>query len=198
MSSNDPLRRLAVAMVCCPHLVVLAGCKQKMSEQPRAETYEKAEFFSDQVSARSLAEGAIPRGHMPQETELHTGKRDGTFVNGFPMRLNEQLLLRGRDRFNAFCAPCHDRAGTGRGIVVQRGFRAPESFHTARLRDLSEGYLFDVVTSGFGRMPAFSTQLGLRDRWAVVAYVRALQLSQNATLADVPAESRATLETRSP
>ena len=111
-----------------------------------------------------------------------------------PVAVSGAVLARGRERYNVFCSPCHDRVGTGNGMIVQRGYRQPPSFHDSRLRGEPDGYFFDIMTNGFGVMPNYAQQIPVADRWAITLYLRALQLSQDATLADVPAEKRATLD----
>jgi mono/diheme cytochrome c family protein len=128
------------------------------------------------------------------DDHLYTGKVDGQLATTFPIPVTAPLLLRGQERFNVFCAPCHGRTGLGDGMVVRRGFRAPVSFHDPRLRQAPPGYIFDVITNGFGAMPDYSAQVPVADRWAIAAYLKALQLSRNATIEDVPADRRGELD----
>ena len=125
---------------------------------------------------------------------LYTGKVNGTPANLFPMAVTNEVMARGQERFNVFCSPCHGPTGEGNGMVVQRGFRKPPSFHDDRLRNAAAGYFFDVMTHGFGAMQDYASQVPVTDRWAIAAYIRALQLSQRATIADVPADRRADLD----
>lgn len=171
----------------------LAGCRQDMHDNPRHEPLEASRVFADESAARPLVEGTVPRGHLNADDFLYTGKVDGMPVAEFPFAITRKELDRGEDRFNVYCAPCHSRLGDGRGMVVQRGYRQPPSFHIDRLRDAPPGYVFDVITNGFGVMPDYRAQLTVEDRWAVVAYLKALQLSQNATMADVPEAERGKL-----
>jgi len=173
------------------------GCYQKMADQPRAETYEQSEFFEDGLSARPRVPGTVARGELRADKALHTGKQDGSPIISFPIDVDREVLLRGRERFGIFCTPCHDAAGTGRGIVVQRGFRQPTSFHVERLRNAPVGYYFDVISNGFGTMSSYAAQVPVHDRWAIIAYIRALQYSQNAREGDVPPDERERLEERS-
>jgi hypothetical protein len=136
----------------------------------------------------------VARGELDLDPPFTTGRIGDGFVSEVPLPVTRPLLLRGRERYDIFCAPCHDRVGTGDGMIVRRGYRRPPSFHIDRLRNESDGYLFDVTTRGFGQMPGYAAQVPVRDRWAIVAYVRALQLSQHAPLADVPAPERDRLE----
>jgi mono/diheme cytochrome c family protein len=175
-------------------LVLASACRQDMHDAPRYEAYEKSDFFADGRSSRPLVAGTVARGHLHAPTPENTGKVGTGFVATIPVPVTLALVQRGRQRFEIYCSPCHGLSGRGDGMVVRRGFRAPTSFHDARLRGQPDGYFFDVMTSGFGAMPDYAAQVAIPDRWAVVAYIRALQLSQNATLADVPADKRATME----
>jgi hypothetical protein len=157
-----------------------------MHNQPKYRPLRGAAFFADGSSARPLVEGTVARGTLQEDAAFFTGKTGNTPVKELPVAVDERLLSRGQDRYNVFCTPCHDAAGTGRGMVVQRGYRQPPSFHDERLRTADAGYFFDVMTNGFGAMPDYRAQLPARDRWAVVAYIRALQLSQHADKADIP------------
>ena len=182
-------------MVACAALALLvAGCRQKMTDQPRYEAYEGSSFFADGRSMRPPVEGAIARGALDLTGVHGTGKQDGKFVAEIPIEVERATVLRGRERFNIYCAPCHDQTGSGRGMIVLRGYPPPPSFHTPALRQAPAGQLFDVITNGYRQMPDYAAQVPVDDRWAIVAYIRALQLSQHATLDDVPAEQRVKLE----
>jgi hypothetical protein len=161
-----------------------------MHDQPRYEPFEKSEFFADRRSARDPVPGTVARGTLTEDAVLETGKENGSFVETFPFPVTLEVMRRGQARYEIFCTPCHGRAGHGNGMVVQRGYRRPPSLHVDRLRNERAGYLFDVITSGFGAMQDYRAQIPVADRWAIVAYVRALQLSQNANLGDVPAAVR--------
>jgi mono/diheme cytochrome c family protein len=165
-----------------------------MHDAPRYEPYEKSDFFPDKRSARPLIAGTVARGQLREPTPETTGKVGAAFVATVPVPVTMDLMRRGQQRYDIFCSPCHGLAGAGDGMVVQRGFRPPTSFHDPRLRAQPDGYIFDVITNGFGAMPDYAAQVSIADRWAVVAYIRALQLSRNATLADVPAERRGELD----
>ena len=167
-------------------LLAAAGCRQDMHNQPKYRGLRGTAFFADGGSARPLIEGTVARGTLQADDAFFTGKTGNATVKELPFAVDEALLTRGQERFNIYCSPCHDATGTGRGMVVQRGFKAPPSFHEDRLRNADAGYYFDVITNGFGAMPDYRMQLAPRDRWAVVAYIRALQLSQNAAASDVP------------
>lgn len=185
------LWRMSVA--CALMLQILAGCVQKMADQPREDTFETSTFFADGMGARQPVAGTVARGSLEDEVVL-TGRRDGQTVREFPLELNEEVLSRGRNRFEIFCTPCHGRVGDGRGMVVKRGFPAPPTYHSERLREAPIGHLFDVVSNGLGRMPRFSDRISPNDRWAIAAYVRALQLSQHAELQDLPPEDRTRIQ----
>lgn len=176
-------------------LVLLAGaCRQDMHDQPKVKPLRPSAFFPDGRSARPLVAGTVARGHVDADLAAASGKRGDAWVQDPPMPVTTTLLARGRERFDIYCAVCHDRAGTGAGMIVLRGFRRPPSFHIDRLRQAPAGYLFDVATNGFGVMSGYAPQVPVGDRWAIVAYVRALQRSQWGTLADVPASERPALE----
>jgi mono/diheme cytochrome c family protein len=136
----------------------------------------------------------VARGQLNADDAFHTGQRDGKLVEELPLPLTRDLLARGRDRYDIYCSPCHDRAGYGAGMIVQRGYKKPPSFHQDRLRDVPVGYLYQAITNGFGVMPSYAVQVREHDRWAIVAYLRALQLSQNARESDVPPEKVPDLE----
>jgi len=167
-----------------------AACRQDMHDAPRYEALEKSDFFGDQRSARPLVEGTVARGQLGEDEVLYTGKAGGVFATQSPVAVDLSLLERGRQRYGIYCTPCHGVAGRGDGMVVRRGYRKPGSFHDDRLRAQPVGYFFDVITNGFGAMSDYAAQVPVRDRWAIVAYIRALQLSQHATIADVPPEQR--------
>jgi hypothetical protein len=164
----------------------LAGCRQDMHDQPRFKPLAKSDFYTDLRSARPPVEGTVARGQLHEDRYFYTGKLGDNAGDSMPFPVNLEVLERGRERYNIYCAPCHSRLGDGNGVVPSRGFpRKPPSFHDPRLRQAPLGYLFDVMTSGFGIMPSYAAQIPARDRWSIVAYIRALQLSQNATRSDV-------------
>lgn len=167
-----------------------AGCRQDMHDQAKAEPLEASDFFADRRSARPVVAGTVARGHLRLDEHLYTGKVNGEYARTFPFAITKEVLERGRERFNIYCSPCHGHLGDGNGMVVQRGFRRPPSYHTDRLREAAPGYFFDVITNGFGTMFDYADRIVPEDRWAIVAYIRALQLSQNADLEMVPAEHR--------
>jgi mono/diheme cytochrome c family protein len=170
-----------------------------MANQPRVEPLEATTLFEDGQAARVPPEGTVPFG-VRENRVLYTGRAaDGSLVEEPPLDVGEDLLVRGRERFDIFCSPCHDRAGTGTGMVVERGFRPlPPSLHLARLREAPVGYFFDVMTHGFGAMSDYASQIPPRDRWAIAAYIRVLQWSQAAPLGVVPPDVRDELEAGRP
>lgn len=179
----------ALALVLC-----CAGCHRDMRDQPRYEPLEASSFFSNDMASRPLVEGTVARGHLNEDEVFFTGKEGDQFVLEVPLEINRELLERGEQRFNIYCSVCHDRTGNGDGMIVQRGFRKPPSLHLERLRNAPAGHFFDVMTNGFGAMPSFRIQVPPQDRWAIAAYIRVLQMSQQASLDDVPPEERAKLE----
>ena len=165
--------------------LILAGCRQDMQDQPRFKPLAESDFYSDQRSARPPVEGTVARGQLHEDTYFYTGKIGANPGDYMPFAVSEDVLSRGRERFNIYCAPCHSRLGDGQGMVVKRGYKQPPTYHQDRLRKAPLGYFFDVMTNGFGAMPDYAAQIQPRDRWCIVAYIRALQLSQNAAQAEV-------------
>jgi mono/diheme cytochrome c family protein len=165
-----------------------------MHDAPRIEAYEANAFFADQRGSRAAPAGTVARGWLRDDEAMHTGKVNGQLVDAIPFQVTHEDLQRGQQRFNIYCSPCHGRLGDGNGMVVQRGLRQAASYHNDRLRQERIGYFFDVATNGFGAMQGYSEQVPVRDRWLIAAYIRALQLSQNAKIDDVPADRRAELE----
>ena len=176
----------------------LAACRQDMHDTPRYEPLEASTFFTDGRGSRTLVANTVARGMLREDEHLYQGKIDGELTDSFPMPVTAEVMARGRERFNVFCAPCHGRTGQGNGMVVQRGFRAPPSFHEERLRTAPVGYFFDVQTNGFGAMADYAAQVPIADRWAIAAFIRALQFSQRATVDDVPPDRRAELDAPTP
>ena len=169
-------------------LAFTAGCRLDMHEQPRQNPLSRSDFYADQRSERPPVEGTVARDELHDDTYFYTGKVGNNPGENMPFPVTREVLERGRERFNIFCAPCHSRVGDGNGMVPSRGFaRKPPSYHIPRLQKAPVGYFFDVITNGFGIMPDYASQIPPQDRWDIVAYIRALQLSQNATMADVPA-----------
>jgi hypothetical protein len=165
-----------------------------MHDAPRLDPLEASTFFADGQAARPYVVNTVARGQLREDDHLYRGRVDGELTDMFPMPVTAEVMARGLERFNVFCSPCHGRTGAGNGMIVQRGFRAPPSMHEERLRTAPVGYYFDVMTNGFGAMQDYSAQVPVTDRWAIAAYIRALQLSQRATVNDVPADRRADLD----
>lgn len=178
-------------------LVLLASgvaCRQDMHDQPKYIPLRPSEFFADGRSERPLIAGTVARGHLNDDSAYFDGKgADGKPIEQFPFPVTKEVIERGQNRYNIYCTPCHDRLGEGNGMVVRRGYRHPPSYHIERLRNAPDGYIYDVITNGFGAMPDYAAQVPVRDRWAIVAYIRALQLSHNASINDVPADQRGQL-----
>jgi mono/diheme cytochrome c family protein len=172
----------------------LAGCRQDMHDQPKYVPLRESTFFLDNRSARPLVPGTVARGQLREDSLLYTGTVNGADATLFPFSIDATAMARGRERFDIFCAPCHGRTGSGDGMVVRRGYRAPPSLHDDRLRTAPVGHFFDVMTNGFGAMPDYAAQISAHDRWAIIAYMRALQLSEHASLADVPVAERGRLD----
>jgi mono/diheme cytochrome c family protein len=157
-----------------------------MHDQPKYRGLRPSALFADGSSARPLVDGTVARGTLQEDEAFFTGRVNKVTVKELPFPVDEKVVDRGQERYNIYCTPCHGQTGAGNGMVVQRGFRPPPSFHSDRLRQADVGYYFDVMTNGFGAMPDYRAQISPRDRWTIVAYIRALQLSQHATAADVP------------
>jgi mono/diheme cytochrome c family protein len=183
-------RAVTAALAC----LVLAACRQDMHDAPSYDPLQASDFFADGRASRTPVANTVARGQLRDDDHLYQGKIDGQLATTFPMPVTADVMARGQERFNVFCSPCHGRTGTGNGLVVQRGFRAPPSYHEERLRQVPVGYLFDVMTNGFGAMSDYAAQVPVADRWAIAAYIRALQFSQRASIADVPVARRAELD----
>jgi mono/diheme cytochrome c family protein len=164
--------------------LVLAGCRQDMHNQPKFVPQRGTSFYADGRSARPQVENTVARNQMHEDEYFYTGIQDGKEGDGLPIPLNTATMERGEERYNIYCTPCHSRVGNGVGMIVQRGYRPAGNFHTDRLRNAPLGHFFSVMTNGYGAMPDYSAQLTPEDRWAIAAYIRALQLSQNAKTSD--------------
>ena len=169
-----------------------SGCelRQAMYDQPRYEPLEASNFFADGLSARQPIEGTMARGQLRFDQHLYAGKVNGELATTLPLTLSKELLERGQNRFNVFCSPCHDRTGRGNGMIVQRGLKQPPNLHEERLREVAIGHFFDVMTNGFGVMYSYASRIPVEDRWAIAAYVRTLQFSQNADFNQLPEEDQ--------
>ena len=183
-------------------LFVVAGltgvaCRQDMHDQPSYSPLESSSFYADGSASRPPIAGTVARGHLREDVELYTGRLPGGSEEpaiAFPFPIDATVMARGQDMFNAYCSSCHGKTGAGDGMVVKRGFSRPPLLTEERLRTLPVGHFFDVITNGIGAMPDHAAQIGVEDRWAIIAYIRALQLSVSASVDDVPAAERARLE----
>ncbi len=180
------MRRAALVAVVLL-IGLLAGCRLDMQVQPYQRPLTESDFYADKRSERPIIEGTVARGHLHSDTYFYTGKVGANDGDYLPFAVTPDVMARGQQRFNIYCSPCHGETGDGNGMIVQRGFKRPPSYHIDRLRKAPIGYFFDVMTNGFGAMPDYAEQVEPKDRWVIAAYIRALQLSQNASPADVPA-----------
>jgi mono/diheme cytochrome c family protein len=197
MRTKGPLALRATLVLGAMALIVTCGCRQEMYDQPRYEPLERSGFYADTRGSRPLVEGTVARGTLDAAavTLPPAGAPGGAaLATALPVPLTRELVSLGRQRFEIFCTPCHDRTGSGQGMVVRRGYRPPPSLHIDRLRDAPIGHLYDVMTRGLGAMPDYAQQIPPADRWAIAAYVKALQLSQRATVGELPPQDRARLE----
>lgn len=190
MSTDRKTITVRLAATLALTALVSAGCRQDMHDAPRYDPLEASDLFTNGSAARPIMAGTVARDHENADTYLHTGKGpDGLPGAAFPFAITRADLDRGQERFNVFCAPCHGRTGVGNGMVVQRGYRQAQSMHIDRLKLAPAGYFYDVITNGFGVMPDYRSQITVDDRWKIVAYVRALQLTHQGTTADMPADA---------
>ncbi len=188
--TGTALRWAAIALVG----VLMTGCRLDMHIQPKYKGLEPSSFFNDGRSERPVVPGTVARGDLRTDELLYSGKINGQIANVFPFPITKKDLERGQQRFNIYCAPCHDYTGTGNGMIVQRGFPPPPSYHVQRLMKAPVGHFFDVMTNGYGTMYSYAARVSPRDRWCIAAYIRALQLSQNAPTSDVPPQELTKLE----
>jgi mono/diheme cytochrome c family protein len=182
-----PVRKISL-LAALSAVGLLAGCRLDMHVQPRVNPLAKSDFFPDQRGARPLIEGTVARGQLREDTYFYTGKIGGNPGDVMPFAVTREVLDRGRERYNIFCSPCHSPLGDGNGFIPSRGFsQRPPSYHIPRLQKAPVGHFYDVITDGYGIMLGYAAQIPPRDRWAIVAYIRALQLSQSAGKSDVAA-----------
>ena len=187
-----PIPPTALLLALC---LAAGGCRRDMFEQPSSKPLERNLFFRDnEMASRPVVPHTVARGQLNEDDAFRNGKIGTNLVASFPMPVTRELLLRGRERFEIYCAPCHGRTGEGNGVIPQRGFPQPPSLHIERLREAPAGHFVDVITHGYGVMYPYNTRVAPSDRWAIAAYIRALQLSQNARLKDIPPEARRELE----
>jgi mono/diheme cytochrome c family protein len=170
--------------------LLFAGCRLDMHLQPKYLPYAATTFFPDGRSERQPVPGTVARGQLRTDEFFFAGRENGVAVDKFPFAITRADLERGRERYNVYCTPCHDYTGSGRGMIVQRGFPQPPSYHIQRLREAPVGHFYEVITNGFGAMYSYAARIEPADRWRIAAYIRVLQLSQNAKIDDVPAAER--------
>ncbi len=174
-------RHKAAALACVAALLCAAACRQDMHNQPRYKPLASTDFFDDGRSARPAIDDTVARGQLHLDDARYTGKENGKDIDFLPIQMTRADLTRGQQRFNIFCSPCHGRLGDGHGMIVSRGLRQPPSYHDPRLVGAPIGHFFDVMTNGYGAMYSYASRVPVDDRWRIAAYIRALQLSQNAT-----------------
>ncbi len=177
--------RLAIVLLWT---LMLLGCRQGMYDDPARETFEVSSVFADGTSARPKIPGTVAQGDLDLPPRQRTGvTAGGAWVDDIPLEVSRELLERGRQRYDIYCAPCHDRTGQGQGLIVLRGFPAPPTLHQDRLRAAPAGYFFDVITNGYGVMYSYRDRITPTDRWAIIGWIRVLQLSQHIPADDLPA-----------
>lgn len=179
-------------------LGVLAGCRLDMRDQPRYEPFEESTFFPDRASARPLVADTVARNQPVLDDQLHTGRVNGQVADSFPFTVTVAVLERGQERYNIFCGPCHGLLGDGKGIITEYGMPVPASFHDPDLRAEAAGYYFTIITDGTRVMPSYASRIRPEDRWAIIAYIRALQVSQHTEAAQLPADELPQLEQTTP
>ncbi len=183
-----------LAPLAAAGMVLSTGCHLDMYDQPKYKPLAESDFFPDHASSRVPVAGTVARGTLRTDSLLYTGKIHGNFANVFPVPVTQEVLERGQDRFNIFCSPCHGRLADGEGMIVKRGFPHPPSLLADSVRANPPGFFFDVITTGFGRMYSYAPSVPVKDRWAIVAYLRALQLSQHVPVSMLTAKERAQLQ----
>jgi hypothetical protein len=189
--------RRCLSVGCLVVTIFLFGCRLDMHIQPKYLPYEPTSFFADGRSERQPVPGTVARGQLRLDELFYTGRENGVVANRFPFAITRADLDRGRERYNIYCTPCHDYTGSGRGMIVQRGFPQPPSYHIQRLREAPVGHFFEVMTDGFGAMYSYAARVDPADRWRIAAYIRVLQLSESATVQDVPQAERQKLAQQS-
>jgi mono/diheme cytochrome c family protein len=192
MFNTKRLRKIGLSVLFLGLVLVLTSCTMTMREQPRLNPLSETAFYANQAAARPPVADTIARGYSQSETDAENMLQN--FDEAFPFAVTVENLKRGQQRYDIYCSPCHDRVGTGNGMIVQRGFKKPSSFHDERLRTSPPSYFYGAMTNGFGTMPSYANRIAPKDRWLIAAYIQALQLSQNAELNDVPDAERSQLE----
>lgn len=192
-SAGATPRRQLLAVVMTLSLL-LSACAGNHRDQPKYEPLDASSLYADKKASRPIPEDTMARGQLQQDIQLYTGKSGDKYARGFPFPVTKEVLDRGQERYNISCVPCHSETGDGQGMIVRRGYTRPPSYHIDRLRTVEEGYLYEVIEKGFGAMPSYADQVEPRDRWAIVAYIRALQLSQNVKANTLTPEEREKVE----
>lgn len=195
MRLHSPIQIVRYSFLALCAVVLLAACGENMRYDSKLKPFEPDSFSLGGQSAQQVVSGTVALGMLHDDDLLYTGKVNGRDATEFPFTVTRAVLARGQERYTISCSPCHGLVGDGNGMIVQRGFPRPPSFHQQRLRDAPVGHFFDVITNGYGRMYSYAARVGPENRWAIIAYIRALQLSQHASLADVPPEERVQLRT---
>ncbi len=180
--------KLSILSIFCG-LFLFSSCRQDMADQPAYRPLQQSDFFADGQASRPLIQGTVARGQLRDDTHLYTGKKDGQLVTTFPFVVDKEVVKRGQERFNIYCAPCHGQTGAGNGMIVQRGFKKAASYYDDEVRKKPIGHYFDVITNGYGAMAGYSAQVNVRDRWAIISYVKALQESQPGSANPLPIET---------
>ncbi len=191
-NARSPRSLVRVVTIACMGAVamLLFGCRLDMHVQPKYLPYEPTDFFGDGRSERQPVPGTVARGQLRLDELMFSGRENGVVADKFPFPITKADLDRGRERYNVYCTPCHDYTGSGQGMIVQRGFPQPPSYHIQRLRDAPVGHFYEVMTNGFGAMYSYAARVEPADRWRIAAYIRVLQLSRNAKIEDVPESER--------
>jgi mono/diheme cytochrome c family protein len=190
MSPRNFKQRILSASALAALALVTTACRQDMHDQPKYKANGESKFFADHRNNRQLVPGTVARGHLDEDDHYYRGRVDGKLADTFPIAITAEVLTRGRQRYSIYCQPCHSPMGDGNGIAVQRGMKRPPSYHIERLQKASPGYIFDVITNGFATMYSYAERIPVADRWAIVAYVQALQLSQNTSAKDLTADEQ--------
>jgi mono/diheme cytochrome c family protein len=191
-------RPIGIFVCGCALVFALSGCRLDMHLQPRYNPEGPSTFFTDGRSVRDPVPGTVARGQLRIDDHLYTGQVDGKDATDFPFPIKAADMARGQQRYNIYCSPCHDYLGAGNGMIVQRGFPQPPSFQSDRLRAAAPGHFFAVMTNGYGAMYSYASRITPEDRWRIAAYIRALQMSQQAQVADLPADEKAKLQESKP
>jgi mono/diheme cytochrome c family protein len=186
--------RAAALIGASAGVLLLAGCRRDMQDQPKYKPLAESQFFADHRSARPQVEGTIARGHLRLDQARYTGKVNNADIDYFPIPITRDDVERGRQRFDVYCSPCHSRLGDGMGMVVRRGYRQPPSYYSPKLVAAPVGHFFDVMTNGFGGMPSYASRVAPDDRWRIAAYIRALQLSMSGKASQVPPDQMSDLQ----